>query len=151
MVKEGPGHIMYQNLSSSVFIPSSVLISAKLKSNEMEKPMTNKLFQTKSDVPEYGTFLAKNSQGNYVLEMKGSGEVKSFSPDEIEEVRPYTVKLSSSRGMSLYHVAVKKGSLEVGDLVVYNDQVCVVDELDTKVEAVTNQYPLYKLNATKVE
>ena len=41
--------------------------------NEKENEMTNKLFQTKEEKPRYGTFLAKNSKGETVLDMKGTG------------------------------------------------------------------------------
>ena len=60
--------------------------------NEKENEMTNKLFQTKEEKPRYGTFLAKNSKGETVLDMKGTGVPEAFGKNEIEEVLPYTIK-----------------------------------------------------------
>lgn len=57
------------------------------------REMAKDLYQTKKEPIEYGTFLVKNSKGEMVLEMKGTGGVVAFRPEEIEKVMPYTVSV----------------------------------------------------------
>lgn len=77
------------------------------------EPMA-KLYQTKDKDPRFGTFLTKNSNGHFVLEMKGeNGKVEAFPEDKIEEVLPYTIELSrlgvegSPKGSSCHVIGVK--------------------------------------------
>ena len=57
-------------------------------------PKQDTLYATKEEPIRYGTYLTEDSQGRYVLEMKGGGGVKAFDKDAIEEVVPYTVELT---------------------------------------------------------
>lgn len=100
--------------------------------------MTQKLYQTKDG--KFGTFLAKDSSGRIVLEMKGSGEAAAYAATDIEEVRPYTVLVSMAADMALdgksrRHYEAVRGSVEVGDLVLTpQGKLLQVHSVDTKAE-----------------
>lgn len=70
--------------------------------NDMAKTV---LYQTKpkaGETLEFGTLLARNSFGQLVLEMKGTGAVRAFDVADLEEVRPYTVELRDHNGLSVH-------------------------------------------------
>lgn len=96
---------------------------------EKEKTVSN-LYQTKDG--KFGTYLATNSAGLIVLEMKGSGAAEAYDKKDLEIVRPYTVALKSAQGIQ--HYRAKKGSLAVGDIIINGFTIYVVTELDTKSE-----------------
>ncbi|RWB08825.1 MAG: hypothetical protein EOQ39_18555 [Mesorhizobium sp.] len=96
-----------------------------------------KLYQTITDPNRFGSFLAYNSAGQIVLEMKGTaGGVEAFNQDAVEEVRPYTVGAAS--GGSLRHFITKKGSVDRGDVVITPTgmllHICKLDTKSAKVE-----------------
>ncbi|MES0134467.1 hypothetical protein NKJ88_05790 [Mesorhizobium sp. M0016] len=92
----------------------------------------SKLYQTIADPNRFGSFLAYNSAGQIVLEMKGAGaNVQAFNQDEVEEVRPYTVAAVS--GGSPRHYITKKGSVDKGDVVLTpTGTLLYIIRLDTK-------------------
>ena len=87
----------------------------------------------------YGTKLATNSSGQFVLEMKGSGEVKAYPKEQLEEVLPFTVAVQFLHGTNnqkyhyLYDGPVK---LRVGDLLFIESTTgscfAKVTDVDTK-------------------
>ena len=62
----------------------------------------------------YGTYLATNSSGEYVLEVKKTGNIVTMHPDYLEEVIPWTFSASSD-GLKEKHFTgpdtVKKGDV----------------------------------------
>lgn len=86
----------------------------------------------------FGTYMATNSKGQYVLEMKGKdGEVKAYNADAVEEVVPYTIGVrkvtSEGNSRSVIHWQVKPDAVVKGDLLVNGDGTrFVVKALDTK-------------------
>ncbi len=112
--------------------------------NQKETEMTKVLYQTivkEGETPRFGTFLTKTQNGKIVLEMKGgSGDVESFSPEQIEKVVPYTVELTRMHGGEnpgeTRHFEVNKGDVEIGDIMLHlsNGNVWEVTALDTKRE-----------------
>ncbi len=96
------------------------------------------LYQTKTAPERFGTFLAKNSRGEIVLEIKGTGEVVAFKPDEIEVVTPYTVNLQPlDKALSSVHVLATIGEVELQDVLLELDTGIVfrVTALDTKAKS----------------
>lgn len=108
--------------------------------NSIEKETDmNKLYKivptAEGQPEEYGTLLTKDSTGRAVLEMKGGGGVKSFAFSEIEEVRPYTVRFRKVNAGYAYEMAVEKGSLAKGDVLVGGDgYLYIVTAINTKKE-----------------
>lgn len=102
---------------------------------EKETVMTD-LYQTKDTTPRFGTKLTENSQGQFVLEMKGEGgKVEAFNPEDLELVVPYTVQLDCVvPGESGMHIQCEKGKLEKNDLLmsVTTGRIYRVSHVDTK-------------------
>lgn len=98
----------------------------------MENPV--KLYRVIDKPDTFGTLLARDSQGNLVLELKGSSGVITKRPDEVEEVRPYTVLVHVLNNSSSSHLEVEKGSVELHDLLFMPEAATfgVVVKLDTK-------------------
>lgn len=122
---------------------------------EKEETMSDigKLFEVKD---EFGTLLAINSSGKYVLEMKGqSGEVKAFNKEEVKEVVPFQFSVKFSSG-GLYTFFGKEGSVEVGDILMRTDNgvigsICVVKKVGVNSDKTTKPFVGVKLNTTKIE
>jgi hypothetical protein len=101
-----------------------------------------KLYQTKEATPRFGLLLATNSAGLFVLEMKGTNEVLTFAKGDVEEVKPYTVRvkfidaLSNDKG---YDFISRKGDVEVGDLLMLKgySNMARVEAVDTKSDRAT--------------
>ena len=107
--------------------------------HQMEIDDMPKLYQTKEEPARFGTLLATNSAGLFVLEMKGSGEVLTFKKNEVEEVKPYTVRVSFGDGGKNYDFLSRKGDVEVGDLLMINGyaNIAQVMAVDTKSDGAT--------------
>lgn len=99
----------------------------------------SKLFQTKEATPRFGTLLATNSAGLYVMEMKGTGEVLTFAKTEVEEVKPYTVRIRFSNSNSEYDYLSRKGDVDKGDVIIVSGSVdfAQVVAVDTKSDRAT--------------
>ena len=96
------------------------------------------LYQVKgpAETPRFGTKLAENSNGEYVLEMKGEdGKVEAFHPSLIDLVVPYTIQLvsvpPSEAGM---HLQCEPGKVKKDDILLNtgNGKMFRVAALDTK-------------------
>lgn len=116
----------------------------------------NKLYQT-LDGKEFGTYLARNSSGQIVLEMKASGVVKAFNEDEIEVVMPFTYAIRFEKGGKFYHYLGKKGMVETGDILVgwsqFHDKLQMVEvmDVDTRSEAAKKEFPGQKVVTQKLD
>lgn len=102
---------------------------------EKETVMTD-LYQVKGAVERFGTKLTENSQGQFVLEMKGEGgKVEAFNPSDLELVVPYTVQLVCVPPTdSSMHIQCEPGKLNKGDLLIHetNGKMFRVSAVDTK-------------------
>lgn len=81
--------------------------------------MKGKLFETKDG--RFGVGLAVNSKGEYVLEMKGTGDLEAFDPKLVEVVMPFTFAVKFSTGNTEYQYLGKEGTVAVGDLLLALD------------------------------
>lgn len=102
--------------------------------SKKEDHMATKTLYQVMGTNDFGTFLAKTSDGKIALEMKPSGVVQTYDPKEIEEVLPYTVALVGSRGGNGLHIVSKKDRLNVGDWILNVDtfEIFKVSAIDTK-------------------
>jgi len=68
---------------------------------------------TDKDGQHYGTYLATNSSGQYVIEVKQTGQIVTMHPDYLEEVIPWT--FSAKNGSTEKHFTgpdtIKKGEV----------------------------------------
>jgi hypothetical protein len=117
------------------------------KENDMAK-----LFQTKEETPRFGTMLATNSAGKYVLEMKGSGDVLTFEKSEVEEVKPYTVGVRFELNGTEYHYLSRKGDVEKGDVLFVSgsSSFAFVTSVDTKSDKATKELTGRKVLTTVI-
>ena len=101
----------------------------------------SKLYQTKEETPRFGTLLATNSAGKYVIEMKGTGEVLTFDKGDVEEVKPYTVRIKFQDSSNEYDYLSRKGDVEKGDMIIVdgNGHIAKVTAVDTKSDRATKE------------
>ena len=98
--------------------------------------MKEQLFTwTENEQEVYGTKLAVNSAGQYVLEVKGTNQIITKDVDELVEVLPYT--FMAKIGNTECHFTGTAGSLKKGDIIIQSingiaTKIWTVKELDTK-------------------
>lgn len=100
------------------------------------------------DGDTYGTYLATNSQGHYVLEMRdGKGTVKSYEKSAIEEVVPYTFSVKWQGASSDVHYLGEKGKVAVDDLFLCKTHLKYgrVNHVDTKVRECNKVLKAYRM------
>ena len=98
----------------------------------------------------YGSKLAKDSAGNWVMEVKGQGQVVSVPAGSVEEVMPYTIGVNFESNGQTYSYTYEKDLAKVGDLFVIDAPsgraIVQVVGVDTKSRAATKEFkPLGKL------
>ena len=102
----------------------------------------------------YGVFMAENSRGEAILEMKDTGQYEAFSYSAISKVMPYTFDVMFNGVGQVYSYKGTPGSIEKGDLLLTRGSngitVVVVVGVDTKSEKATKVFDGYKLNATRL-
>lgn len=121
-----------------------------------EKKMTdtNKLYTWKDPMTFldlYGHYLATNSQGEWVMEVKGSGQIMSVPKKVVEEVLPYTISVKFQDSGTTYSYLSEKDKFPVGFylLKAYSHdgwQIAHVTAVDTKSNKATKEFaPIGKL------
>lgn len=116
---------------------------------------TNKLFVFKdnfnTNVDLYGHYLATNSQGEWVMEVKGSGQIMAIAKDKVQEVLPYTISVKFMDDGTTYSYLASKDQFPVGFYLVkgYSQssfQIAQVTAVDTKSNKATKEFaPIGKL------
>lgn len=141
-------HHVQQNRAAADFERiSRVSRKSKSKPKKEDTEMTKALYKTPDD--KYGTMIAKDSKGHFVLELKGGGGVQSFKPEDLEEVVPFTVQVNWMSNSNT-HIEVPEGELVVGDIVVAGFNLGRVTALDTKNRSPQSCKDLRKVGTTKV-
>jgi len=116
--------------------------------NTKEETM-KKLYEiTTSLTTSYGHKLAVDSSGNWVMEIKGSGEVKSYPKELITEVVPYSISIKFNSTSQEYSYFAVKGDWAVGDVVLLSDggnSLATVKSIDTKSAKATKWITGFKL------
>lgn len=116
-----------------------------------------KLYQITHTIPDsvaksvsYGHKLAVDSAGRWVMELKGTGEVRSFDKSVIEEVMPYTISVQFESNKPTYSYLADKDKVELGAFYIFDAPlgraIAQVVKLDTKSPAALVEFtPLAKL------
>jgi uncharacterized protein YodC (DUF2158 family) len=131
IIKTNGTQVMTQYLSGSIHEPKWRDANSKLPQPQEEPKM--KLYQVTAEPEVFGTLLASDSTGKMVLELKPSGTIKAYKPDELTEVRPYTVQASNGE-----HYITTKGMVMVGDVVGLKSGLFVsITKLDTNHNTTT--------------
>lgn len=120
---------------------------------------TNKLYTWKqtltnvdaASIDLYGHYLAINSQGEWVMEVKGSGQIVAVAKDKVEEVLPYTIGVRFNNNGTTYHYLADKDKFTEGFYLVKDTsssgwQIARVVDVDTKSPKATVEFaPIGKL------
>ena len=100
-----------------------------------------KLYEINTDgAISYGSKLATDSSGNWVMELKGSNKVVSVHRDRVTEVLPYTVGVKFNNGTQVYSYLARTGDWTVGDIVVVEGSpspFATITAIDSKSTAAT--------------
>lgn len=109
-------------------------VEAKLEGSNMSK-----LYEWKDALGQqkFGTKLAVNSEGKWVMEVKGTSEVVSVDKSQVEEVIPHTIDIKFINGPNTtYSYLSPKGKYQVGELYLLSNQrgesIVTVVKVDTK-------------------
>jgi len=101
----------------------------------------NELYEIKlGSETAYGYKLAMNSENKLVMEIKGTGNIVVVSPDDVKEIMPYTISVTSFSGDAQRSYTIENGKVAVNDIVLHMPKgsktvgLGVVTALDTKVK-----------------
>lgn len=121
---------------------------------EKEDRMTEKtLYEiTRGDQVLYGHKLAINSLGEWVMEVKGTGEVLSVNKDKVQKVMPYTISVQYKEGGTIYSYFNEARDLKVDDFFINTAtfdgggqyQIGRVVAVDTKSESAKTEIKYFK-------
>ena len=108
--------------------------------HEKEPEPMNQLYQTIDAPPRFGTRIATNSKGQYVLEMKDqNGGVEAFHPHSLEEVMPFTIELSLLGGdrSTSKSIVAHEGQVEKDEILLElnTGQIWRVTQLNSKARS----------------
>jgi hypothetical protein len=119
--------------------------------NDMKKEIEmTKLYEFDDlGIKKYGTKIAVNSEGKWVLEVKGTGEVLAKDKDELTEVIPYSILVQPHYSKNKVHMMAEKGKYQVGELYVSDNSegfaIYKVCKTDTKTHCNETFKPTCKL------
>ena len=122
----------------------------KLETQPKETKM-KKLYEIAVDGKKlYGHKLATDSQGHWVMEVKGTGEVLAVDKACVEEVLPHTIGVQYETGKMVYSYLADAGKYQVGEFYILDAPsgrvIVQVTEVDTKSVSATKEFkPLVKL------
>jgi hypothetical protein len=98
----------------------------------------------------YGQNMAVNSQGLWVVEIKGTGEVLAVDKSCVEEVMPHSIGVQFETGKQVYHYLADAGRYQVGEFYIldapHGRAIVQVTAVDAKNVNATKEFkPLAKL------
>ena len=133
------------NRTFGMYQTANTKVDGTFNTTDEKETQMETLYQfTKATVePEvfYGKKLAEDSLGNWIMEVKGNGQVVQVNPDLVTEVMPYTVGLTYQKSGTVYHYKAKTGEVELGYYLAnfVNNSFVIVEvvELDTKSKKAT--------------
>lgn len=124
---------------------------------QKEKTMTNALFRFVEDEKEFFcTKLAQASGKRTVVEVKGTGEVKTVADDALTEVLPYTVGIKFLNGhntSTVYHYFDADQKLKENNLLLHAEShnFAMVTKLDTKSKRADKEFEGWVVSAEYIK
>lgn len=122
----------------------------KINTTQGKDTMTLYQFTVNNDT-KYGTYLATNSQGMFVMEEKGSGVIYTVNKDVVEEVMPYTIDVVFLNSTdTVYGYLAETNKYKVGDVyllkTLLGHSLVTVVKVDTKSKKATKDFnPISKI------
>lgn len=141
--------------SASDFVPYEYYVPDE-DENMKDYDMKDKLFKT-LDGKRFGTGLAIDSDGKYVLKMQDNGNFEAFSESELKRVMPYTFDIEFLTGntnrQNRYSYRGREGQVEVGNILLLNDSMSIarVVAVNTESESATKTFNGVKLVTEALE
>ena len=141
----------YNNCDDTLTIKVPALSVKGQHQPTKEKKMTDKLYEiSRGTETLYGHKLATNSQGQWVMEIKGTGDVIAVDKATVQEVLPYTIAVQFETGKQTYSYLAEAGKYQIGDFYIVDvpsgRAIVQVTGTDTKSAAATKQFtPIAKL------
>jgi hypothetical protein len=132
--------IIYDNYVNGIYIDSNNYVSGyfyDFKPYEPEEDNTmskQQLFTWTDDSGQhYGTLLATNSNGDYVIEEKKTGNIVTKDKSAVEEVLPYTFSAKCGISTNEKHF-IGTDTIKKGDILIQNSTMkyWTVTAVDTK-------------------
>lgn len=123
--------------------------------NKEKKEVKEELYEINDGLfgTRYGIKLAENSQGKWVMEIKGTGAVEAVDPTKVSKVVPYTIAIRFAPKGQTYHYLAKAGDYQIGDFYIVegyqggNFQLATVVDINTKSEMATKEFaPIKKIS-----
>jgi hypothetical protein len=122
-----------------------VMYEEQLEQNEKEENMKQLYEISGVGGTTFGTKLAVNSEGKWVMEEKGTGSVVVADPSAVKKVMPYTIGVKFGGEGQEYSYLAEKGKYEKGQTFLVtsnagNYQIAVVHRVDTESEKATKNF-----------
>ena len=98
----------------------------------------------------FGTKLAVNSAGLWVMEIKGTGAVEAINPKNIKEVTPYTINVRFNANGQEYAYFNEGRQCKAGEFYIVDGygagafQIAQVVAVDTKGKQATKEFKFYQ-------
>lgn len=147
---DGRFYCRYQNGRGGFYAETRNLVKVsetKDDSTPMENTKTLFSFTKEDGTTGYGTHIGTNSQNQYLIEEKGTGQILVYAKDKLEEVLPYTF-CASIAGKETHYLG-KPDTLKKGDVLLYtgssSPQIAVVTAVDTKCKTARAKFKGAKL------
>lgn len=104
------------------------------------------------DEDRYGFFMTFDRSGRALVEMRENGNFVPHDADKIKKVMPYTVAVRYGNNSNTYHFKAVEGSVEVGDIVILENEgtMVTVVELDTESDRATRKLVGRKVATTAI-
>lgn len=144
-------YVTAKYLKSDVTLFNRPVHQFNLVKKEAKMTDTVKLYQFPSATGEdlYGHYLATNSQGSWIMEVKGSGTILAVDKAKVVEVLPYSLGVQYCAGGTVYNYLAEKDKFTLGFYLYETSsgwQVVRVVKLDTKSNKATKEFtPIGKL------
>lgn len=110
-----------------------------------ENNMTQLYEYTNNGTTVFGTRLAVNSEGKWVMESKGSGDVFVAAAKDLKKIMPYTIGVKFGQNEQTYSCLAEKGKYEKGQVFLVtspqgNYQFAVIADVDTESDKATKEF-----------
>ena len=123
----GGGYVRLATEFRRIHKAEDVLFEIKTTEGDTDMATEKKLYEWKQDVDGktvdfFGHHIATNSEGKWVMEVKGTGgTIVVVDAKDVNRVMPYTVAVRFTEqrgGMDAYHYLTVKGAVKEGDLLI---------------------------------
>jgi hypothetical protein len=140
------------------YVPESNIVAYEEQPEQKENQMTQlyEFVDATTNTTKFGTQLATNSEGKWVMEVKGTGEVLVIPAKDAKKVMPYTIGVKFEQNGQEYHYLAEKGKYEQGQVFITNSlngnyQIAVIHRINTESDKANKEFtPVARVLTEKV-